>query len=214
MENDIGAAFLAQLAATAGGRRYLLSVSVEAEEGDEGHIFDQLADRVDDPRLRRIVARHRDDERRHAQLFGDCLRRLGLERQPVPDELRIVRQVAEATGGFEQGVGTDEHVVATYALLRAIEVRGVEQYPLIADAFDAVDPVTAEVYRRVVRDERGHVRYCDTIGGRYAGDDATWQRAVADARAVEEAAFAQIGLASLTYCAERGWVDRETLPAL
>jgi uncharacterized ferritin-like protein (DUF455 family) len=157
------------------------------------------------------VERHRDDETRHARLFRGCLTRLGLELQPVPDELRIISQVADTAGGLERGVRTADDVVATYALLLAIEERGVERFPLIADAFRAVDPETAEVYLRVTRDERGHVRYCETIGRHYAADEATWQTAVTGARALEEAAFVDVGLATMTYCAGQGWVQLEDL---
>lgn len=211
MENDIGSAFFTQLVATAPGRQHMLSVSVEAEEGDEGGIFDQLADQVDEPRLRRIVERHRDDEVRHARLFRACLGRLGLEMQTIPDELKIIRRIAAATGGFELGVQSTDDIVATYALLLAIEERGVQQFPLIASAFRAVDAETADVYLRVARDERGHVRYCETIGRHHAGDEPTWQDALARARSTEETAFAEVGIANLAYCAERGWVDLDAL---
>lgn len=203
--DDIRRLFLAELTATPAGRRHLLSISVDAEEGDEGEIFEQLADIVEDPKLRRIVVRHRDDEARHAQLFRDCLSRLGLDQVPTPDEMKIVRRIADATGGFEQGVHSAADVVATYAMLLAIEERGVEQFPLIADAFDAVDPETAAVYRRVARDERGHVRYCETIGRHYAGSDEAWRQAVAEARVVEASVFLEVGLCNLAYCAARGW---------
>lgn len=125
--------FFAQLVATREGRQHMLSFSVDAEEGDEGEIFDQLAGVVDDPKLRRMVERHRDDEVRHAGLFRDCLARLGLQKVEVPDEIKIIRQIADGTGGFERGVHGVEDVVATYAMLYVIEERGVEQFPFLAE---------------------------------------------------------------------------------
>jgi rubrerythrin len=211
MEQDIGQAFLTQLVASPEGRQHMLSISVEAEEGDEGDIFGQLAACVDDPKLRRIVERHRDDEVRHAGLFRDCLDRLGLEQQPIPDEMKIIHQIAASTGGFEVGVRTREEAALAYAMLLVIEERGVEQFPRIAQAFRTVDPETADTYLRVARDERGHVRYCETLGRHLAGDDTAWADAVEASRALEEAAFAAVGLANLTYCAERGWVDVDAL---
>lgn len=160
MDDETRRRLRAQLAATAPGRRHMLSLAVEAEEADETGIFDQLADAVDDPKLRQIVERHRDDEVRHASLFRGCLDRLGLEVQEVPERLRIVRRIAAVAGGGTRGVRTKADVVATYAMLLAIEQRGVEQFPLIADAFRPVDPETADVYLRVARDERGHMRHC------------------------------------------------------
>jgi rubrerythrin len=206
METAERTRFLHQLATTPTGREHMLSLAVEAEEGDEGGIFDQLAHRVDDAKLRRLVIRHRDDEVRHAQLYRDCLARLGYELQAIPDELKIIKQIASTTGGLEHGVRTTDDVVATYAMLLAIEERGVEQFPLIADAFRAVDPETADVYLRVARDERGHVRYCETIGRHYAADESTWQLIVAHTRALEATAFASVVEADRRYCIERGWV--------
>lgn len=64
---------------------------------------------------------------------------------------------------------------------------------------------------RVARDERGHVRYCETIGRHYAPDLVTWREAVAVARTLEETAFSDVGLANISYCAERGWVQLDNL---
>ncbi|MGZ4800866.1 MAG: ferritin-like domain-containing protein, partial [Acidimicrobiia bacterium] len=211
ISHEARASFLEQLVGTVDGRRHLLSVSVDAEEGDETGIFDQLADAVDDPKLRRIVERHRDDEIRHASLFRGCLARLGLEMEPVPDELKIIHQIGQATQGVRRGVQTTEDVVRTYAVLHAIEERGVEQFPLIADTFRQVDPETADVYLEVARDERGHVRYCDQIGRHYARDRDGWEQMLEIARAVETAAFTQVRLASLRYCGERGWIRPDEL---
>ena len=162
-------------------------------------------------RLRRIVEQHRDDEVRHAQLFRGCLARLGFEFQPVPDELKIIRRIAEGANGSEIGIHDAHDVMRTYAVLLAIEERGVEQFPLIADAFRPHDPVTADVYLRVARDERGHVQYCRRIGRHCAPDDATWNATLAGARALETAAFAQVEDASLRYAAARGWVRPDEL---
>lgn len=202
-----------QLAATARGRQHMLSLTVEAEEADETGIFDQLADVVDDPRLRRIVERHRDDEVRHAALFRGCLERLGLEVQPVPEELRIVRRIAAMAGGGRPGVRTKADVVATYALLLAIERRGVEQFPLIADAFRPVDPETADVYVRVARDERGHVSHCETIGRHYAASDDEWQAIVDFTSEMEAKAFAAVSADEFAYCTAHGLFDPDSGPS-
>lgn len=211
MEADIGAAFLAQVVRTSAGQAHLLSISVEAEEGDEADVFGQLEGLVDDPKLRTIVRRHRTDEERHARLFRACLDRLGLEKQPVPDELRIIRQVAAASGREGAGVHTADDALGAYAVLFAIEERGVEQFPLIAHAFRRVDPATAAIYEQVTRDERGHLLYCQKLGRHFAADEATWQTAVTFARALEESAFLSVGMANLAYCADQGWVDLDAL---
>ena len=208
METNPATTFLTHLLQTPAGRAHMLSVSVDAEEGDESGIFDQLADAVDDPELRRIVVCHRDDEVRHAGLYRGCLKRNGFAKQELPAELGVIWQVA-ARSDRDGSVATLADVVTTYALLLVIEERGVAQFPRIADAFEPHDPETAAVYRRVTRDERGHVRYCQRIGRHYAGDDETWNAAVAQARLVEDDAFTHAGLANVNYCAEQGWIRLE-----
>ena len=187
----------------------MLSISVDAEEGDEGGVFDRLAECVDVPALRRIVLRHRDDEVRHAALFRGCLARLGLEKEELPDSIRVIRQIADDARDRDRRIETADDIVRTYALLLAIEERGVERFPRIAEAFRPHDPETADVYLQIARDERGHVRHCNRIGAHYAGDEARWQEAVGEARAVEAAVFAHVGAATVTDAAERGMIDLE-----
>ncbi|HTT87563.1 MAG TPA: ferritin-like domain-containing protein [Acidimicrobiales bacterium] len=203
---SIGDTFLARLLSSPEGRRRMLSISVDAEEGDEAGVFDQLARCIDDPDLRRVVLRHRDDELRHASMFRGCLARLGLDKEEIPGEMRIIREIASGADPARR-IETADDIVRTYATLLAIEERGVERFPRIAEAFAPHDAETAEVYLRVARDERGHVRYCNRIGRHYAHDDAAWDEAVAKARAAEEAAFVRTGVAAVVGATEAGLVD-------
>jgi rubrerythrin len=212
----IGRAFVQRLLEVPEGRRLMLSISVDAEEGDESGVFDRLAEVVDEPALQRVVMTHRDDEVRHASLFRGCLARNGWDKLDVPDSMRVIREVADGDGADEPArpaIDTAEDIVATYALLLVIEERGVERFGHIAEAFRPHDPETAEVYLQVARDERGHTRYCHRIGRHYASNDQAWDDAVAEARAREEAAFGRVGIATLTYAEERGWVDTRSLLA-
>lgn len=213
MTAPVGTTFLRALLSSPAGRQHMLSVSVDAEEGDEAGIFDQLADAVTDPELRRIVVTHRDDEVHHAGLYRDCLRRNGFTKQDLPGSVSIIGQVRDGSDGGAGEVRSAGDVVRTYALLLAIEERGVDQFPLIADAFEPHDPETAATYRRVTRDERGHVRYCTRIGRHHAGSDDAWAAAIASAREIEAAAFERVGIAQATYCAEQGWVDLDEVVA-
>jgi rubrerythrin len=199
--------FFDQLVSTPAGRQHMLSLSVDAEEGDESGIFEQLVEWVVDPDLRSIVQRHRDDEARHALLFRECLARTGLEKQETPSDLKIVRRIADIAGAPLDGIRRRADAVARCALLLAIEERGVEQFPLIAEAFRAVEPDIAEVYLQVTRDERRHVKYSSKIGRRFSDTDTSWRLAVERARQIEAEAFVQVGLANVNYCTEHGWVD-------
>ncbi len=207
-------AVLQTLLATPEGRAHILSLMVAAEEGDEAGVFDRLIERTDDPKLRAAIAAHKADEQRHAGLYRACLARNGLALDEVPDTLLVIRQVARTAGGsFARGdvdaIATDADVMNTYALLLAIEERGVEQFPLIGAAFRRIgDHETADTFDAVTRDERRHTRVCRTIGRRHALDDATWEQAVAHFRRVESTAFGRVGLAALRHAWQRGLIQR------
>src|SRR4029079_15436437 len=166
-------------------RAHILNLMVAAEEGDEAGVFDRLKAVVDDPRIRKTIDRHQRDEQRHAEMYRACIARNGFEAQPVPDELMIIRQVGRvAGGGFAagesagdaSGIVSRQDIMNTYALLLAIEERGVDQFPRIGAEFRRVgDHETADTFDRVAKDELRHTRYCRAIGRRYAPDDATWE---------------------------------------
>lgn len=216
LEKMIRVQFFRRLVATPEGRAHVLSMMIAAEEGDEAGVFDQLLARCDDPELTKLVARHQADEVRHAGMYRACLDRNGLAFSPIPDELMIIRQVGrEAGGAFAAGVesGTAEgissrlDVMNTYALLLAIEERGVQQFPTIGQEFRRIgDHETADTFDKVTADEVWHTRYCQKIGRRFAPDDATWERACAHYREVEQRAFEKVGVAGVAYALERGLV--------
>ena len=96
---------------------------------------------------------------------------------------------------------------STFALLLAIEERGVEQFPVIGREFRRIgDHETADTFDRVARDELRHTKYCQAIGRRYAPDDATWKHAVERHAAIERRAFEQAGFAGIAYAIENGLV--------
>jgi rubrerythrin len=224
LEMSVGRSFLRSLVSHPAGRAHLLSLMVAAEEGDEAGVFDQLLRKADDPELAKLVRRHKEDESRHAGMYRACLARNGLEAQPVPDELMIIRQVGREAGGpfaagvdaaSADGIRTSEDVMNTYALLLAIEERGVQRFPVIGAEFRRIgDHETADTFDRVTEDERRHTMYCRAIGRRYAPDDATWERAVVKYRGVESRAFKRVGLAGLTYALKRGLAWPRTLGRL
>ena len=216
VETLLRRAFYRRLVATAAGRAHLLALMVSAEEGDEAGVFDQLQRVVDDPSLQKTIARHQADEREHAALYRARLELTGVAAQPIPDELMIIRRVGRIAGGaFAIGVdsrsaaaiATREDVMNTYALLLAIEERGVEQFPIIGQEFRRIgDHETAETFDRVAGDELRHTKYCHAIGRRYAPDDRAWDAAVRRYRAIEQVAFRQVGLSGVAYALEHGLI--------
>lgn len=212
----IYSAFFDRLVRTPEGRAHVLNLIVNAEEGDEHGVFERLQDIVEDPRARKAIARHQADEQRHAQLYRDCLQRNGVIPRPIPEHLMVIRRVAATAGGsFAEGqaagnaggLATREDIMNTYALLLAIEARGVQQFPLIGAAFRRLgDHATADTFDRVTRDEARHVRYCHAIGRMHAVDDRAWARAVRSHKLIEAQAFRQAGLAGVAYAIEHGYL--------
>ncbi len=221
LEKAIARSFLRRLISRPAGRAHVLSLMVAAEEGDEVGVFDQLMTMADDTELEQLVRRHKEDEIRHAAMYRACLARNGLELQLIPEDLLVIRRVGREAGGIfasgldassPNGIATRADVMNTYALLLAIEERGVQRFPLIGAEFRRIgDEQTADTFDRVAADERRHTKYCRAIGRRYAPDDATWQRAVDTYRRVEARAFEHVGRASVMYALEHGLAWRGLL---
>jgi hypothetical protein len=214
VERAMGRSLFRGLVSHAAGRAFVLSLMVAAEEGDESGVFDQLARRADDPELEKLIRRHQDDERRHAAMYRSCLTRNGLDVQSVPDELLIIRAVACEAGvtvaaGSADAIALRRDVMNTYALLLAIEKRGVQRFPLIGAEFRRIgDHETADTFDRVTEDERRHTKYCEAIGRRYAADEQEWQGAVAMHRGIEGRAFRRVGRATVVHALRQGLVWR------
>jgi hypothetical protein len=157
-------------------------------------------------------------------MYRACLARNGLKEQPIPDELLIIREVGRQAGGaFAAGVETAsaagmetrEDVMNTYALLLAIEERGVQRFPFIGAEFRRIGDIeTADTFDRITIDERRHTKYCTAIGRRYAPDSDSWDRAVEKYRAIEARAFQRVGLAGIFYAIEKGLAWRGLLGRL
>jgi rubrerythrin len=216
LEMQLGRLMFRALVSHAEGRAFVLSLMVAAEEGDEAGVFDEMARRAGDPELERLIRRHQDDERRHAALYRACLSRNGLEMLPIPDDLLIIRQVTREAGHVFASDGAPESarrrdVMETYALLLAIERRGVERFPVIGAEFRRLgDHETADTFDQVTEDERRHTKYCEAIGRRFSADEGEWGRAVARYRDVERRAFRRTGAATFAYIVRGGlfWPGR------
>lgn len=202
--NFVFKSFWSRLAATPAGRRHIYSFAIAAEEGDEHGVFDMLANNVADMEFKKLVRAHQADEERHAGLFFACLTRMGETPEKIPDALQIIRRMG---GKFEAAGEQNGTVVELYAMLRAIEVRGVEQFPIIAEALRPYDAFGAETFRQVARDEARHVGFCDRIGRAAAGDEKTWQNAMAKYERIERGAFLEHGIVSFRYVLRQGLIS-------
>lgn len=200
--------FWSRLAATPAGRRHIYSFAVAAEEGDEHGVFDLLAEKAHDIELKKLVRAHQADEERHAGLFQECLKRMGATREVIPNAMQIIRRMG---GKFTSNQNTDQTVVELYAMLRAIEVRGVEQFPIIAEALRPFDSFGADTFIEVAADEKRHVGFCDRIGSVEAGSATEWQRTVKKYEEIERGAFLEHGIVSLRYAIRNGLVTPNPL---
>jgi len=194
---------LARLVASPRGRAFQLSFMADAEESDEG-VFDEMLSRVPDADVQKMIRMHRDDERRHARLFRECVARTGVRPDPVPDELRIIKRIDRLVGGGVEAflANPSAGVMGVYAMLQVVEQRGVEQFPAVAHALRRVDPESAAVVDEITRDERRHVRYAQAIAKRYAPDAETLETTLGHCRAIEAQAFAEHGRAFLRFAVE------------
>jgi len=195
--------FIARLVGSARGRAFHLNFMVDAEESDEG-VFDDLLSRADDPEVQKMVRIHRDDERRHGRLLRECVARGGVPPAPVPDELRYVPRIDRIMGGAIAAFRADKGsgIMEVYAMLQVVEERGVKQFPLVEQALRAVDPESAAVVARVIRDEQRHVKYAQAISRRYAPDQTTLEQLLCYFREVEARAFSESSRAYLRFAVE------------
>lgn len=196
--------FLDRLVANPRGRAFLLSFMADAEEADEAGVFDALLERVDDPKLHKMVRRHVDDEARHADMLrarvGSILDATGIAAPVVPRALSIVKRIDDALGGMgAKFVAQERTIMDAYVLLEVIEDRAVEQFPKIAAALEAVDPESAATVRSIWEDERRHVLYARAINKRYAPSTEELTRALTRVRQVEQRAFDDNGAAFLRH---------------
>jgi rubrerythrin len=181
----------------------MLKFLVGAEEADEVGVFDHLLARVDDPALQALVRRHRDDEVRHGQVFRASLARQPVDPATIPEPVQVIPFIDRELDGFSAAfVGDRRSVMEAYVLLQVIEERGIEQYPLIANAMERFDPESASVIRRVVQDETRHLKYAKAISKRYAPDAEALASTLQRLRRAEARAFASHGQAFLSQALE------------
>jgi len=173
----------ARLFATTRGRVFHLSWMAHAEETDEG-VFDRVLSSVEIPDVHKMIQRHADDEKRHADLLRGCVTRLGFSPQPIPPELHYIQRLRRISGGDLGAVFASGPfgIMQIFAMLQVVEERGVRQFPLVADALRPFDPESAAVIAAITRDEERHVKYARAVSQRYAPDPHTLDQVLAVCR--------------------------------
>src|SRR5882672_8623461 len=89
--------FMRQMLKNPRGRVHFLTQLADAENNDEGRVFEALKERAkSDPQLHKMVSRHASDEERHAELLLGRARATGLPSPVVPESLKILHRLDEA----------------------------------------------------------------------------------------------------------------------
>ena len=189
------------------GRAHLLNQCADAEGNGENGFFEHILAHVDDPALQRMIAKHRDDELPHEQLFLAARDKTGIDPGPVPPHLKLIDRLDRAVGGFfAQPVRDRRDVMQAYLMLQVIEERALTQFALFEVAFRGIDDQTADVIHGIARDEERHLKYCHAIARRYAPDERTQKDTLRELRQLEACAFAENGRANMQHLFDRGWV--------
>jgi hypothetical protein len=208
LKHRVYARYLHLLLASERGRAFVMTQAGDAEACDEVMIFDLLLEQVDDPELRGMIAKHKADELRHADMFHERAARIGAAVAPLPDELMFIRRMDRALGGFlGSRITGREGVMKAYLLLQVIEERAVTQFGQLMPVMRIYDVESAEVVAAVMRDEERHIKYCRAISRRYAPDEATLARALRRLREIELGCFARHSRANLRYTLERELIE-------
>lgn len=208
-KNRLMRRYVSQLVATPRGRAHILSQAADAENNGEGQFFDALLSRVDDPELNKMIRIHQADEVRHAAMFRAAAERQGVPLVPVPDELKLIDRLDRKLGStfFTREISTRTEIMEAYTLLQVVEERAVTQFAIFEPAFRAVDPVSADVFKAIGKDEERHLKYCHAISKRYAPDDFTLARTLRRFRELEAVTFAENGRANMRYSLRHGLLD-------
>ena len=146
----------------------MLAQAADSEASGESAIFEHALALVDDPELQRVIRRHREDELRHEKLFRA---RLAAQNAPyeLPETLRLLKRIDRKAGGvIDKPIRTDRDVLEAYAFLQALEERAVFSFGLFIRAMEPVDPVSADVFKEVLEDEKRHLKYCVAVSKKYA----------------------------------------------
>lgn len=195
--------FMRSLISTPAGRAHILSQIADAEDNGEAKIFDDALSAVDDPQIKKLIARHREDEIRHGQLFRDAMKKTGVDPGVIPDELKALWQLNNEIGGFFDRPITDHQgVVTAYVVLLALEERAMEQFSMHRDVFAEVDPEVAAIFDEVARDEERHLKYCHAITKMYADSEEERRAMIDDMRVKEARAFQRTQHANMAFIAQ------------
>lgn len=153
-------------------KAYVLSSYADAEGSGENKVFERALARADDPKLKRMIAKHSADEVRHEAMLTDRREALGLPLHRVPARMKTIDLLSDEAGGvLDLPMDCDAHIAEVYALLLVIEERALTEFPKSARIARLVgDEQTAAIFDEIAADEALHLKYCWAVGTRYGGE--------------------------------------------
>lgn len=199
--------FVDRLVSTPEGRAHVLAVCADGESNGEGQVFDRALAKADDPEVAQLIKRHAADEVRHAVLFQEQVDRQGVGQPHVPDSVKVVDNLDRALGGLmDRPIESRTDIMHMYLVLQVIEERAITQFAVMERAFRAVDPIAADVFVEIAKDEERHLKYCHAIAKKFRPDEATHAEALARYRRVEGEVYARVTAANTRWNLDRGYV--------
>ncbi len=204
----ISHSFLKVLLKSPEARAYVLTQASIAEATDEGAIFEHIAKHVDDPKLERMVRRHHEDEKRHAQLFAACAERQNVPPVEIPEHMRVIDNLNKHVGLFDKPIESTLDVMNAYLVLQVIEERAVEQFSQIAPVMELYDAKTAAIIRGIAEDENRHLRYCRAITKNYAPSEEVRVTRLKELREIEARSFGEHQFTNMAHMLDSGYLPR------
>ncbi len=160
-ERTIVERLLANVVRSEEGSAFFLAQAAEAEAAGEALVFQRLEDHAPE-RLKRLIARHHDDERHHAGLLRDAALGFGGAWPAFSPDLNMVHVLDRALGGplLSGPIRSDRAAIEIYLIMELLERRAAREIGLLGDAMERAGRPAYHMLHRVSVDEARHVRYC------------------------------------------------------
>ncbi len=208
LQNLIAPLFIRQLVQTKRGRAYIYNQAADAEGSDEGKIFEEILALVDDPKVLKFIEIHQKDEERHAELFLEAAKAIGVALEEVPENLKLLARLDRALGGFfEQFASGKRGIMDMYLLLQVIEERATTQFRLMEPELRKVDVAGADMLVQIANDEVRHLKYCRAISKQYAPSEEQLLSTLREFREIEAKVFGEHARANMENCLNKKLAD-------
>jgi len=160
-DNAIVTRLLDDVTSTAQGCTFFLAQAAEAEAVGEALVFGRLAEHAPE-RQRKLITRHHDDERVHAQQLRDAALACSDAWPRLSPDLNMVRVLDRELGGpiLSGPIRTDAAAIQIYLIMHLLEQRAAHEIGLLARSLTRAGRIEGKLLARISADEHRHIRYC------------------------------------------------------